>query len=293
MPPPVPPSRWLRCVTRWLTRHTPGWRRFQPPPVPDRLWQAVLQRHPFVAERPASELHTLRGLCSHFLAQKEFHGTHGLVVTDEMALTVALQACLPLLHWGRHGLRWYSDFVGIVIHPHEVLARREVTDEAGVVHRYNEALAGEAMAGGPLMLVWPEVLDDGTQVGHGHSLVVHEFAHKLDMHHKRHDAAADGCPRLPRGWLGLAPKPADAHWRATLEQAHARFAREVALAERFGAEPPWLDGYGAYSPAEFFAVCCEAYFVNRRRFAQAFPELLPLFDAFFNRPPPLSGAATP
>jgi hypothetical protein len=32
-------------------------------------------------------------------------------------------------------------------------------------------------------------------------------------------------------------------------------------------------------------VAGEAYFVNRSRFAQEFPDLLPLFDGFF-RPPP-------
>ena len=56
----------------------------------------------------------------------------------------------------------------------------------------------------------------------------------------------------------------------------------MALAERFGGEPPWLDAYATTHPAEFFAVTCEAYFVNRERFAQEFPALLPLYDGFFN-----------
>ena len=33
--------------------------------------------------------------------------------------------------------------------------------------------------------------------------------------------------------------------------------------------------------SEFFAVACEAYFVNRHRFAQEFPNLMPVLDAFF------------
>ena len=32
---------------------------------------------------------------------------------------------------------------------------------------------------------------------------------------------------------------------------------------------------------EFFAVACEAYFVNRKRFETEFPALMPLFDGFF------------
>ena len=38
-----------------------------------------------------------------------------------MALAIAAQAVLPVLHLG---LRWYDDFVGIVVHPDEVVARR-------------------------------------------------------------------------------------------------------------------------------------------------------------------------
>jgi Mlc titration factor MtfA (ptsG expression regulator) len=62
------------------------------------------------------------------------------------------------------------------------------------------------------------------------------------------------------------------------------------MAERFGAEPPWLDAYAAQDPAEFFAVTCEAYFVNRERFGSEFPALLALYDAFFR--PDQQGAST-
>ena len=51
-------------------------------------------------------------------------------------------------------LDWYGDFVGIVVQPGAVVARRKTTDGAGVVHHYNEVLAGEAMDRGPLMLSW-------------------------------------------------------------------------------------------------------------------------------------------
>jgi Mlc titration factor MtfA (ptsG expression regulator) len=53
------------------------------------------------------------------------------------------------------------------------------------------------------------------------------------------------------------------------------------MAKRFGAEPPWLDDYAARLPAEFFAVACEAYFVNRERFTLDFAPLTVLFDKFF------------
>ena len=74
---------------------------------------------------------------------------------------------------------------------------------------------------------------------------------------------------------------AHAAWWAVWEPEYAQFREKVLIAERFGGAMPWLDVYGATAPAEFFAVACEAYFVNRTRFAHEFPALMPLLDAFF------------
>ena len=102
-------------------------------------------------------------------------------VTDAMALAVAAQACLPLVYLAPVGgcatrFRWYDDFVGIVLHPGEVLARREVTDDDGVVHHHREALTGEAMDGGPVMLSWSDVAAADGPPEHGYNVVIHEFA---------------------------------------------------------------------------------------------------------------------
>ena len=263
-----------------------------PPAIPEPLWRSVVTRYPFVAHRTPPELARLRELCSEFLASKEFHGTQGLAITDEMALCVAVQACLPLLHWGPTALDWYGDFVGIVIHPGEVVAHREVLDEVGVVHRFDEPLAGEAMAGGPVMLVWSHVVGHTDDSARGYSLVIHEFAHKIDMRYKPHHVDADGCPRLPPGFMGLDSRAARTVWHETLESSFRQFRRGVDMAERFGAPAPWLDPYGAHSPAEFFAVACEAYFVNEPQFQSELPELGRLFDGFF-KPPSLNASAAP
>jgi Mlc titration factor MtfA (ptsG expression regulator) len=235
--------------------------------IPDDLWMDTLLQFPFLARRPVAQLQQLHELAGKFLKQKEFTGANGLQVTDDMAVAIAAQACLPVLHLG---LRWYDDFKGIVVHPGAMLARREVTDQAGVVHRYSEALLGEAMQGGPVTLSWQDVAAAGSSAEQGHNVVIHEFVHKMDMR----DGAADGCPPLPS-------RGAHAGWHSVMQPAFDGFCEKVAMAKRFGAEPPWLDDYGAGSPAEFFAVACEAYFVNRERFTQDFPSLTVLFDKFF------------
>ena len=254
-----------------------GWlrRRQAPRPIPDALWQDTLARYPFLGDRPAAELEQLRALTAGFLATKEFHGAQGFVITDEVAVDIAAQAVLPVLHLG---LRWYDDFVGIVVHPDEVVARREFVDDAGVVHHYDEVLAGEAMEGGPVMLSWRDVVDAGTAAREGYNVVIHEFVHKLDMR----DGEPDGCPPLPSA-------QARRDWLAVMQAEYDAFREQVIIAERFGGTRPWLDAYGATAPAEFFAVACEAWFVHRERFSQEFPTLAPLLQAFF-QPAPTTAA---
>ena len=238
-----------------------------PRAIPDALWQLTLIDYPFLADRPAVDQTRLRKLTAQFLAQKEFSGAHGLIVTDEMAVAIAAQACLPVLNLG---LKLYDDFKGIVVHPGAMLARRIVVDAAGVHHFYKEELAGEAMEGGPVTLSWQDVAASSERQARGYNVVIHEFVHKIDMR----DGTPNGCPPLPN-------RDAKLQWQAAMQTAYDAFRERVMMAERFGAEPPWLDAYGATSPAEFFAVTSEAYFVNPSRFELQFADLKKLFDAFF------------
>ena len=248
-----------------------GWLQelFNPPrAIPGALWQPMLADYPFLANRPAADQARLRTLTAQFLAQKEFSGAHGLQVTDKMAVAIAAQACLPVLNLG---LKLYDDFKGIVIHPGAMLARRSVVDAAGVNHFYKEEIAGEAMQGGPVTLSWQDVAASSERAERGYNVVIHEFVHKLDMR----DGTPNGCPPLPT-------RAAKVQWQVSMQTAYEAFKERVMMAERFGAEPPWLDAYGATSPAEFLAVASEAYFVNPNRFELEFAGLKRLFDAFFS-----------
>lgn len=271
---------------RYLPRRAPADAVNPGRDIPEAVWRNTLVHHPFLAALSASEQDGLRTLTRLFLKTKRFHGTQGLQITDGMAVAIAAQACLPLLHMGPLGmpaqaqrlLAWYDDFVGIVVHPDEVVAQRETVDSDGVVHRFSEVVSGEAMEGGPVMLSWRDVAGAGASAADGYNVVIHEFVHKMDLR----DGRPDGCPPLRAGFLG-APTPAAARkaWLAVLEPEYERFREAVIVADRFGGEPPWLDAYGAEAIDEFLPVACEAYFVNRDRFAGAFPALVPLLDAFF------------
>ena len=268
----------LPALARW-------WRRtVRPPkPIPERLWQTTLAHYAFLQRLSAGDQARLQRLATHFLAHKEFSGAHGLQVSDAMAVAVAAQACLPLLHLGpaatpEDALSWYDDFVGIVMHPADAVAARQVMDHAGVVHHYAEVLAGEAMQDGPVMLSWPAVQGDGA--GTASSVVIHEFVHKMDMQ----AGGAHGAPPLPRGFMGArSAREAAAIWARTWAPAYQHFREQLIRAERFGEPRPWLDAYAASAPAEFFAVACEAHFVEPERFAQEFPALSLSLREFFKQ----------
>lgn len=235
--------------------------------IPDALWQATLARFPFLTRRSADDVERLRDLATLFLAQKEFSGAGGLDVTDEMAVAIAAQACLPVLELGLEG---YAGFVGIVVHPEAVAARREITDEDGVVHQYVEELAGEAMDGGPLMLAWSEVADAGASAEWGYNVVIHEFVHVLDLH---------------AGRAGM-PAAVGAAWPARLEDEYERFVERVDA-----GEDTLLDPYGAEAIEEFFAVAAEAFFVAPTEFAAEEPRLHALLVAFFRQDPAAAPAS--
>lgn len=235
--------------------------------IPDVLWQQTMARYPFLQRLPVDDAAELRRMASLFLDKKEFTGAGGLEVTDDMAVAVAAQACLPVL---RLGIEQYDDFVGIVMHPDEVVARREVTDEHGVVHLYDELLSGEAMVGGPMMLSWQDAGDRAAETeGAAYNVVIHEFAHVLDMR----DGLADGVPLLPSA-------KAQAEWHDTLMAEYDRFSERVVC-----GYDTVIDPYGAEAPEEFFAVASEAFFVTPAALKEEQPVMYRLLASFYRQTP--------
>lgn len=234
--------------------------------IADDLWKRTLIRYPFLQRRDPADAAELRRLTSLFLDRKEFDCTGGLRLTDALAVSIAAQAALPVL---RLGLDRYDGFVGIVVHPEPVVARRSHADDDGVVHEYDEPLAGEAMEGGPMMLVWPDVRRAGQSAGQGYNVVIHEFAHVLDMA----DGLADGVPLLPAGIDR-------ARWCQVLDEDYERFVQRV---ER--EEATALDPYGATAPEEFFAVATESFFVDPLRVRAEHAALYALLARYYGQDP--------
>lgn len=234
----------------------------KPAPIPDDLWARTLAARPFLASLAVDEKNRLKSLAEQFLDEKEFSTAGGLTLTDEICVAIAAQGCLPILNLG---LGAYAGWVGIVVYPDEFVVPRRVEDEDGVVHEYEDVLSGEAWSGGPLLVSWHDV----QMAGDGYNVVIHEFAHKLDML----NGEADGIPALHSGIT------AD-EWIAIFDPALEDFCRRVDEGEETAIDP-----YGSESPEEFFAVVSEEFFDSPELLHGEYPALYCLLVRYYKQDP--------
>jgi len=247
--------------------------------VDPALWRRVAAGLPFLDYLNEEEIARLRDMAVIFLHEKEMHGVHGVELADDVRLSIAVQACLPALNLG---LALYDGWVGIVVYPGEFRVQREETDADGVVHQWEDGLAGESWPGGPVVLSWQDVrMGDA-----GYNVVIHEFAHKIDML----DGDANGYPFAHAGMDAAA-------WHRALEDGYARFRDAVERGERRmrgdealvaidarGRELPF-DPYAAQHPAEFFAVMSEEFFTDPLTLRDEFPALYRQLARFYRQDP--------
>jgi Mlc titration factor MtfA (ptsG expression regulator) len=212
----------------------------------------------------AGEQETLRRLAERLLADKAFTPVSGAEPGGRELAAIASQAVLPILHLGYD---WYAGWNEVIIYPQQFVPERDVTDAFGLVHRVRQPLSGEAWKGGPLILS----LDDVAWSGRcqGYNVVIHEFAHKLDMK----NGAVDGLPPL-HGDMS----PSD--WASVFKSAYAAFCRQVD-----GGREAGIDPYAAESPAEFFAVLTEYFFEWPEAVKRAFPAVYHQLALFYRQDP--------
>jgi Mlc titration factor MtfA (ptsG expression regulator) len=258
---------------KWL------WRTRRELLIDEPAWQCLQSELPFLATLPTGDSSLLRERMAQFLTETTITGVRGLQVSDAMRLQVAAQACLPVL---RLGLQAYDRFSEVILYPSAFSVRRRIDSPEGMVTEFDDVLTGEAMPGGPVVLSWPDTtLTD--EAWPGTNLVIHEFAHKLDMA----SGLPDGCPPMPRSQ--------QASWFTTLSEAFEAFARMVDRVEAAipgdidpdsEAADPWfallpLDPYAATDLAEFFAVSTEKFFINPQALCAEFPELFAAYRQYF------------
>lgn len=233
-------------------------------PVDERDWEQVLAQLPILHGMSDTELAQLRRLAVLLIHQKEFIGIGGLQITGNMALLIALQACLPVL---RLGLEWYRGWSSIILYPAAFKTRQTQFDQYGIAHEQEQYLAGQAWARGGVILAWDEAAHAG--VIDGHNLVIHEFVHKLDML----NGLADGFPPLRPGMSAKA-------WTEAFTDAYEDFTAQVKRGRKTA-----IDRYAATNPAEFIAVTSEVFFELPEVLAHTYPKVFQQYLEFYQQNP--------
>ena len=226
------------------------------------LWAETIARLSFLQNITVDEQKALKNLVVDFLAEKEFSTAGGLELSDEICISIAAQGCLPIL---KLGLSAYRDWVGIIVYPDEFVVPRQFEDESGVIHEYDDVISGEAWEGGPLIISWHDV----QLAGDGYNVVIHEFAHKLDML----NGEADGMPALHSGLN-------EDEWISVFSSAYEDFCRRVDRGEE-----TIIDPYASDDPAEFFAVFSEAFFDLPEVVNQEYAAVYALLKDYYRQDP--------
>ncbi|HET7569492.1 MAG TPA: M90 family metallopeptidase [Gammaproteobacteria bacterium] len=231
-------------------------------PIAESHWRHALDRCAPARRLGASDQARLRVLATLFLDRKSIEPVKGLVLDEADRVLIATHACVPIL---KLGFDWYDGWVSVVIYPELFVPRREQMDVAGVVHRTEHVLAGEAWGRGPVILSWADVQQ--IEQPPGHNVVIHEMAHKLDML----NGDTNGFPPLHRrrdrkDWVAAFTRAWD--------RLHDDYQNDLPLP---------IDPYALTSPAEFFAMTSEVFFEQPAELRAHLPDVYRQLARFYRQ----------
>ncbi len=248
---------WLREKKR---------RKLRSAPFPEAWLDYLDENVPHYAALSDYEQEVLRQNLRIFIAEKHWEAFGDLVLTEEMQVTVAAQACLLTLNLPEC---FYPNVRSIFLYPASYRVRTRSVNPAGVVTEGRSYRLGEAWHGGPVVLSWQDVLAGGLDPDDGRNVVFHEFAHKLDML----DGSVDGTPRVHED-------SAYGRWYAAM-----RLEWERLRGERDPDRPGILDPYGAQDAGELFAVATEAFFERPVELRHWHAELYAVLAEYYRQNP--------
>ncbi|HVU62988.1 MAG TPA: M90 family metallopeptidase [Phycisphaerales bacterium] len=195
-------------------------------------------------------------------------------LTPAMKLTIAAQAGLLLLGLGLDPLRdeLYPNVESVLVYPAGFTSSgpRPVAPIGPVtIMSENFACLGEAWHQGPVILSWADAKRGGIDGSDGHNVVIHEFAHKLDML----DGAVNGTPLLES-------REQLENWKNVMTGEYIALGRASAL-----GVPTVLNPYGATNPGEFFAVASEAFFERPQELRSHHARLYDALRGYYKQDP--------
>ena len=212
-------------------------------PFPERWNQLIRDNFLHDQHLTSEQQKKLRRLIRIFVAEKNWEGCGGLMMTDEIKVSIAAQACLLVV--GMDEDQFFDHVLSILVYPAGYVAGGTHVSSNGVVLEGGQPRLGEAWWRGPVVLSWAEARAGGRMETPGRNLVLHEFAHQLDMLNGR---ITDGTPPLKT-------QAEHDRWISVLGPEFERLVENC----RHGHHG-FIDCYGATNPAEFFAVITETFF---------------------------------
>ncbi|MFU8838528.1 MAG: zinc-dependent peptidase [Thiohalomonadaceae bacterium] len=235
--------------------------------IPAQLWCQVVGELPLLQAYARGDRHRLRVLASRFLQDKLITGVADFEPSTYMRVVIAAQACVPILNLG---LDYYQGWREIILYPDSFVVQAHWQDEFGVVHEGEEGRSGEAWQQGPILLAWDAIAPDRVAARPAYmNLVIHEFAHKLDLL----NGVADGYPPLHRAM--------NSHdWSEVFANLFNQLSNELNAGHDIQ-----LDPYACTNPAEFFAVLSEYFFMAPGLLASRYPTLYWQLAHFYQQTP--------
>ena len=240
--------------------------RLRAEPFPDHWRRIVEARVPLTSRLSDEDKQELLGHARVLLEEKHFEGAGGLLMRDEVRVTIAAQAAVLLLH---RDTDYFPRLTSVIVYPSGYVAESKHAD-GGIWSEGEEHLSGHTQHNlRALVLAWDDVRFGAADPDDGRNLVLHEFAHQLDFE----DGSTDGTPLLETGEQARS-------W-ATVFGDELESLRRSADA----GEVTLLDPYGAQDPAEFFAVATETFFERGPELARQHPRLYEELRRFYRQDP--------
>jgi Mlc titration factor MtfA (ptsG expression regulator) len=211
-----------------------------------------------------SDRDRLGELADWLLRERRWEAARGLELTDEVRTVVSAHAVLPIIGLDES---WYDGVGAIIVRDGSMTQRHTAGPVRGTFERSPQAVDGESHHDdGPLMVSWRAARREAANPRFGRDVVLHEFAHKIDMH----DGVLDGTPLLTddttrQRWVDVCT----AHYDAV----------------RDGDPGSMLRSYAGTNPGEFFAVATETFFTRPVDLADRHPDLYTVFTDFYRQDP--------
>jgi len=237
-------------------------------PFPDEYERILYNRVRIWSRLNSQRKQLLKERMKIFMSEKIFEGCGGLQLTDEMRVVISAYACVLILE---EPSDYYSSLQSILVYPDDYIAPVYEEDPGGVVTEGNERRQGESWDTGSVVLSWTDIQKTTQSSSNNQNLVVHEFAHQLDLQYG-----------LSAG-INMEGEVQNKHdeWAMELSRAY----RELLKSAQFGRRRGVLDQYGATNPSECLAVVMEAFIESPRELANSYSSLYRMLREFFSIDP--------